>query len=93
MAVSSAMLSTSLVERLLVCSTTCSLRVLFAVVRLVTAAQSSTVACARLANATKIPWRFLRRGCGAPLTGGFLAFLQVGLHFDEMLLEFSPGIF
>ena len=28
-----------------------------------------------------------------PLAGGLLAFLQVGLHFDEMCLEFSPGIF
>ena len=35
--------------------------------------------------------------CGAgvvsPLTGGLLTFLQVGLRFDEMCLEFSPGLF
>ena len=54
MAVCSAILATSLVERRLVYSTTCSVTVLYAVVRLVMAAQSSAVACARLVNTTGI---------------------------------------
>ena len=54
MAVYSAMLYTSLVERRLVYSATCYVRVLFAVVRLVTAARSSAVACAILTNSMDI---------------------------------------
>ena len=44
------MFSASLVERRLSYSATCSVRILFAVFRLVTAVQSSAVACTRLAN-------------------------------------------
>ena len=54
MTVCSAMLSASLLERRLAYSATCSVRVMFSVVRLVTAARSSTVVCARLANTTDI---------------------------------------
>ena len=54
MAVCSAMLSTSLMERRLAYSATCSVKVLLAVVRLVTAERSSAVAYAILANSTDI---------------------------------------
>ena len=54
MALCSAMLSGSLAERRLAYKTTCSVRVLFDVVRLVTAAQSSAVACEILENAADI---------------------------------------
>ena len=37
-------------------SATCYVRMMFDVVRLVTAAQSSSVACARLVNAIEFPW-------------------------------------
>ena len=50
MDVYSAMLSASLAERRLAYSTTCSVRVLFAVVRFFMVARSSAVACARLAK-------------------------------------------
>ena len=49
-----AMLSASWVERRLVYSATCYVSVILAIVRLVTAAQSSAVASARLENATDI---------------------------------------
>ena len=32
-------------------------------------------------------------GVVTPLTGGLLTFPQVGLRFDEIFLEFSPGLF
>ena len=54
MAVYSATLSTSLVGRRLAYIATCSFGVLFSVVKLVMADQSSTVACAILANAMYI---------------------------------------
>ena len=54
MAVFSAMLSASLVERRLAYIATCSVRVLFSVVRFVTSARSSSMAYARLANAMDI---------------------------------------
>ena len=54
MAVCIAVLSASLVERRLAYSATYSVRVLFAVVRFVTADQYSSVACARLSNAMEI---------------------------------------
>ena len=54
MAVCISMISASSVERRLAYSATCSVRVLFAVVRLVTAARYSAVACARLVNAMDI---------------------------------------
>ena len=54
MAVCSAMLSASLAERRLVYIATCSVRVLFDVVRLMTLEQSPAVACAILTNSTYI---------------------------------------
>ena len=54
MVVYSTMLSASLVERRLVYSATCSFRVLFVVVRLVTSIQSSAMTCYRLENAMDI---------------------------------------
>ena len=48
------MLSAYLAERWFAYITTCSVSVLLAVVRLVTAARSSAVACERLANSTEI---------------------------------------
>ena len=51
MAVCNAMLSASLVERQLTYISNCSVRVLFTAVRLVTAAQSSAMACTKLAAA------------------------------------------
>ena len=59
MAVYSAMLYASLVERRLAYSTTCLFRVLFAVVRFLTAVRSSDVACARLANVMHMSMTFL----------------------------------
>ena len=54
MAVYRAMLSASLVERRLAYSATLSVRVLFPVIRLVTATQSSAIVYARLVNATEM---------------------------------------
>ena len=54
MAICSAILSASLVERRLAYSATCLVRVMFAVVRFFTEAQSSAVACDRFADAMDI---------------------------------------
>ena len=71
MAVCSAMFSTSLVERRLAYSTTCQVRVLFFVVKLVTAAQSSAMACTRLANATDMSMVLFAVPVWYPLDGRF----------------------
>ena len=59
MAICSAMLSASLVERQFIYSNPCSARVLFAVVIFVTAARSSAVACAILTNDMEISMALL----------------------------------
>ena len=72
MAVCSAMLSASLVERRLTYSATCSFRVLFVVVIFVTAARSSTVDCAILANAMDISVTLLAVPLVYPLGGRYI---------------------
>ena len=92
--VCSATLLASLVERRLVYSATFSIRVLFDAFKLVTAEQSSAVACSRLENSMDISISFFAVPVMyPPSVGGFLEFTEVGLHFDEISLECGPGLF
>ena len=93
MAVCSAMLSLSLVERRLMYSATCFVRCCL----LSSVVEGNGILCCGLCQIVKCHGHYHGVVCGAgvviSLKEGLMTFLQVSLRFNEIYLERCPGLF